>query len=427
MSQTESEGQIESAWGAGPSARYEALAEPFRPVFARIAEGARARELNRTRVHEPIRWLKEAGFTAVRLPVEAGGQGASLPELANLLIELSAADSNVTQALRVHFGVVEDILNTGDDARRARWLLRIAAGETTGSAWTEAGGPLEGFGTRLTETAGGLVVNGTKYYTTGSLYADWIDLGVAGPQGEELSVFVRTDAPGVAIVDDWDGFGQIASASGTTTFTDVPVAREEVVPDAERFRYSAAFYQLYHLATLAGIGRAVTAEVAGAVKARTRTYTHANGPRSAADPQVLAVVGRIRGAAYAAGAIALKAAESLQRAFESRFAGDEAAEERANAIAELETAQAQTVVTNLILDGATTLFDALGASATRAPLGLDRHWRNVRTLSSHNPRIYKDRIVGDFAVNGTLPPYQWRIGQPHPQPADAEPARQAAE
>ncbi|TSJ60265.1 monooxygenase [Starkeya sp. 3C] len=415
--------QIDSAWGAGPSERYEALADHFRPVFARIAEGAVQRELERELAFEPIKWLKEAGFGAVRLPVEAGGLGASLPELANLLIELSEADSNVTQALRVHFGVVEDILNTRDAARRERWFKRIAAGETTGSAWTEAGNAsIEAFGTRLTEKGGELTVTGAKYYTTGSLYADWIDFGVTGPQGEELSVFVRADAPGVKIVDDWDGFGQILSVSGTTTFTDVPVAREEVVDDKDRFKYSAAFYQLYHLATIAGIGRAITRDVARAVAARNRTYTHANGSRSSQDPQVLAVVGRARGAAYSAGAIALKAAESLQRAFDARFTGNDEAEEHANAIAELETAQAQTVVTSLVLDSATSLFDALGASATRKPLGLDRHWRNARTLSSHNPRIYKDRIVGDFAVNGTLPPYQWRIGRPA-----AEPARQAAE
>ena len=45
-------------------------------------------------------------------------------------------------------------------------------------------------------------------------------------------------------------------------------------------------------------------------------------------------------------------------------------------------------------------------------LGLDRYWRNARTISSHNPRVYRDRIVGDFAVNGTTPPPQYRVGQP---------------
>ena len=41
---------------------------------------------------------------------------------------------------------------------------------------------------------------------------------------------------------------------------------------------------------------------------------------------------------------------------------------------------------------------------------LDRHWRNARTAASHNPWIYKARIVGDWAVNGTEPLYVWQIG-----------------
>jgi alkylation response protein AidB-like acyl-CoA dehydrogenase len=104
-------------------------------------------------------------------------------------------------------------------------------------------------------------------------------------------------------------------------------------------------------------------------------------------------------------------AHAIERAYQSHFGGNEEAEEQANAIAELETSQAVTVVTNLILEASTLIFDTLGASSTKKPNGLDRHWRNARTLSSHNPRIYKDRIVGDYAVNGTPPPYQWRIGQ----------------
>lgn len=404
--------QIENAWGAGPGEAYEALAAPFRPIFVEIAAEATRRDLERDLPHKAIRLLKEAGFGAVRLPVAAGGKGASLPQFFNLLIELSAADSNITQALRGHFGFAEDILNTRDAARQALWFGRIGRGEITGNAWSEigTGAALERFSTNVAEKDGRLVLNGAKYYTTGSFFADWIDVGASNAEGEGISVAVRREAAGVEVIDDWDGFGQTLTASGTTTFRDVAVEPEDVVIDDERFKYSAAFYQLVHLATLAGIGRAITADVAKAVAERRRTYTHAAAARSSEDPQVLQVVGRIRAAAYAAGAITLQAAASLERAFAAHFEDDAEAEEKANAVAELEAAQAQTVVSDLILEASTLLFDALGASATKKPAGLDRHWRNARTLASHNPRIYKHRIIGDFAVNGTPPPYQWRIG-----------------
>lgn len=403
--------QIERAWGAGPTERYEQLASRFRPLFEDIAKGAIDRELTRQLPQAEIDRLKQAGLGALRIPVAEGGLGATLPELANILIELSEADSNITQALRGHFGFVEDVVNKASGETRQRWTERIVRGEIAGNAWTEVGAAKQdAFSTQVSRKDGRLVVNGTKYYTTGSLFADWIDVGATGLEGEGVSLQVRRNGPGVDVVDDWDGFGQRMTASGTTVFTDAAVDPGDIVVDDNKFRYGAAFYQLVHLATLAGIGRSLANEVAEAVAARTRHYSNGAGPRSSQDPQVLQVVGRLRSNAYAAGAIVLQVAAAVQRAHRAHFAGNAEAEEHANAIAELETSQAVTVISNLVLEAATVAFDALGASATRIPAGFDRHWRNARTLASHNPRIYKDRIVGDFAVNGTPPPYQWRIG-----------------
>ena len=403
--------QIERGWGEGPSQRYESLAERFRPIFKTIATGALERELHRRLPSAEIIELKRAGFGAVRVPEAEGGLGVTLPELFNLLIELSAADSNITQALRGNFGFVEDVVSKAPGPDRRRWTERLARGEIAGNAWTEIGEAGQAaFSTRVSEKNGRFVLNGRKYYTTGSLFADWIDVGATGLDGENVTVQVRRDDPGVEVIDDWDGFGQIGTASGTTIFTDAAVDPADVVADPGKFRYGAAFYQTVHLATLAGLARAIADETAKSVAERRRTYTNAAGPRSSQDPQVLQVVGRVRGNAYTAGAIVLQVARAVQRAHDAHFANDEAAEEQANAIAELETSQAVTVVTNLVLEASTILFDALGASSTRKPNALDRHWRNARTLSNHNPRIYKDRIVGDYAVNGTPPPYQWRIG-----------------
>lgn len=52
----------------------------------------------------------------------------------------------------------------------------------------------------------------------------------------------------------------------------------------------------------------------------------------------------------------------------------------------------------------------LGASSTSAGKALDWHWRNARTVSTHNPFIDKARVVGDWAINGNEPPFVWSIG-----------------
>ncbi|WP_158930490.1 acyl-CoA dehydrogenase family protein [Acidisphaera sp. S103] len=394
-----------NAWGTPPSLTYDRLAEPFRPIFQRIAAEAVQRDRERRLPHDQLAWLRQAGFTALRIPVEHGGLGATLPELFGLLSELAEADSNLTQALRAHFGFVEDLLNTADTAWRDRWYQRIVAGETVGSGWSETGNETVGkLSTTLTRDGDHWRINGQKFYTTGSYFADWIGAGAVDGDGDTVSALVSTRAEGVDVIDDWDGFGQKMTGSGTAKFADSPVDDDQVRPASERFVYRIAFFQLVHLATLAGIGRAAANEVAQAVAERPRTYSHAAAAASRQDPQVLQVVGRVRALAYAAGAIVAKAAQATQTAFEAGQGTDAGL---ALALSEIEVAQAQVVVPRLILDAATILFDALGASASRGSRGFDRHWRNARTLSSHNPLIYKERIIGDYAVNGTPPPLTW--------------------
>lgn len=402
--------QYFSALGLDNDDEYRVLAQHFRPIFARIREGALAREQQRELLHEPLQWLREVRFGAVRLPKEQGGYGASLPQLFALLTELAAADSNITQALRAHFGFVESILASDDAVRQQRWLERLAKGDWVGNAWSESGGAQQGtFSTTVLPHKDGFELNGEKYYTTGSLYADWINLGASDQNQQWVTVIVERQHPGVEVIDDWDGFGQRLTASGTTRFRQVPVAKDDISShQAGTTSSEPAFYQLVHLATLAGIGQAAAEDVAVAVRQRQRSYSHGNAPRTAQDPQILQIVGKVHGAVWAAQALVQQTARELAYAQQVRRQPELA--DAANQQAELATAQAQTVVSALILEAVEQIFDALGASATSNTLGLDRYWRNARTLVSHNPRVYKQRIVGDFVVNGHSPSYQWRIG-----------------
>ncbi|AVO59429.1 acyl-CoA dehydrogenase family protein [Pseudomonas chlororaphis] len=391
---------------------YEALAGRFRPIFSRIAAGAVAREQSRSLPYEAILWLKEAGFGAVRVPVEYGGGGASLPQLFQLLIELAEADSNVPQALRGHFAFAEDRLNAAPGPARDLWFKRFVEGDIVGCAWTEIGSVAIGdVITQVSPDGDKWRLNGEKFYSTGSIFSDWIDVYARrSDTGGDVIAAVRARQPGIVQSDDWDGFGQRTTGSGTSRFIDAEVEAENLIDFATRFKYQTAFYQLVLLATLAGIGRAALRDVAHQVRNRKRIYSHGNAPRVSEDAQVQQVVGEISALVYAAEASAVRAAEPAQQAYLARFVGNDEAERAANVAAEIQSATAQVVVTELIQRATSELFNALGASDIRQGKALDRHWRNARTVSSHNPVIYKARIVGDWAINGSEPPFVWQIG-----------------
>ena len=391
---------------------YQTLAERFRPIFARIAVGALEREQSRSLPFEQVKWLKEAGFGAVRVPVQYGGAGASLPQLFELLIELAEADSNLPQALRGHFAFVEDRLNAHADVPQDTWFKRFVDGDLVGNAWTEVGSIKIGqVGTRVSRVDEQWVVNGTKYYSTGSIFADWIDLyAQRDDNGADVIAAVRVQQPGITQSDDWDGFGQRTTGSGTSVFENAVVEPENLLDFTTRFKYQTAFYQLVLLAVQTGAGRAAVRDITEEIRKRTRIFSTGNASHVSQDVQVQQVVGKASAQVYAAHATTLRAAAALQVAYESRFAHNDEAERDANIAAELESAQAQVVIADLVLRATSDLFNALSASATSTGKALDRHWRNARTAASHNPLIYKERIIGDWEINGTEPPYVWQIG-----------------
>jgi alkylation response protein AidB-like acyl-CoA dehydrogenase len=246
----------------------------------------------------------------------------------------------------------------------------------------------------VTPDGDGWIVDGTKYYSTGNLYSDRIWVWGVTPDGVPASALIPADREGVELEDDWDGFGQRLTGTGTTHLRRVRAAADEVTvatydPDAPRVPIGA-FLQLYLTAVVAGITRSVRDEAVALLHRRTRSFTHGSTEIPREDPVLQQVVGEIASNAWAAEAIVLQAADAIEHA------DAHAASRRC--------AEAKVVVDRLGLRSATLLFEVGGASATKAEVNLDRHWRNIRTLSSHNPTTFKSRALGELLVNGaTLP------------------------
>lgn len=398
--------------------RLKQLRERFNPIFEKIAAGAAERDRSGELPRAEIAELAAAGFGAVRIAESDGGAGATLPELFELFVDLSAADSNVAQALRAHFAFVEDRLISAPGPARDKWLARFVAGELVGNSWTEIGTVKVGdVITKVTPDGnGGFKINGTKYYSTGSIFADWLDTYAERTDtGKRVIAAVHAHQPGVALAEDWDGFGQRTTGTGTSTFTDASVEEENLIDFDTRFKYQTAFYQQVLLAVLAGSAKAAEREFALELKNRKRTFSHAAANVASEDPQLLQVIGEVSAAAFAATATVERVSNALQGAYDSALelqAGVISVEEdeATNDYAELTSAQAQVALTPLVLTAITHAFDALAASATSISKNLDRHWRNARTAGNHNPWVFKARLIGDLAVNGTELPRAWAIG-----------------
>lgn len=394
------------------TANYEKVAAKYRPIFEKIAEGTLAREQQRSLPYEQINWLKQAGFGALRVPVKFGGDGVSLPQLFQLLIELAKADSNIVQALRGHFAFVEDRLNAHKVADQTLWLKRFVQGDLVGNAWTEIGQVKIGdVITRVKQKNNQLLVNGKKYYSTGTIFADWVDLFAYDETTDQhVIAAISRHASGVQVLDDWDGFGQKTTGSGTLSLTDVAIERDHILPFEQRFKYQTAFYQVIHLATLSGIAQSAVATFIHEVQKRDRIFSHGNADLVRNDPQILQVIGKASAQAYASETITLRTAEALQKAYLSHFGESEIKNIQANNDAELESAQGQVVISALVLELTSQLFNALGASASTTSKQLDRFWRNARVVSSHNPLVYKEKLIGDWEVNHEPLPFVWQIG-----------------
>ena len=397
------------------TSHHTAPVTPDSPAFRQLVADIAALPADSGRAtrgpHDAIDLVRAARFGAFRVPRSEGGGGASLRQFYAALIDLAAVNPDVPHILRAHFWFVEERLRSPDRAVRQRWLDRVVNGEIFGNAMSELGGGAAvgswAFQTTLTPDGDGYRLDGTKFYCTGTLFSDWTNVFAVLPNGELASACIPVSRAGVELADDWDGIGQPYTGSGTIRFNHVRVEANEVLRSAVDTAEVAAnskrgdpyligqICQLILTSIIAGILRSVATDAARLLRERSRTYSHAAAESPARDPLLQQVVGEIASAAFAAESIVLAAADAQDRAAAAPEDFDLAHEGSVRA------AQAKVVVDELAQRAASQLFDAGGSSAVRQSAGLDRHWRNIRTLASHNPAPYKARAVGDWLVNAT--------------------------
>ncbi|MBV1877033.1 MAG: acyl-CoA dehydrogenase [Pseudomonadales bacterium] len=383
----------------------------LKKVIEEIGKSATISKQEGNNPHPAIDIVRQSGLGAVRLPKAEGGAGYSLREFFSMFIDLAAADSDVPHILRSHYWFIEERLRSPNIEERSRWLKQVLKGDIFGNAVTEIGSSF-GIATTLTPKADDFILQGKKYYCTGSLYSDWVAVAAIMPDRELATAVIPTNRAGVELVDDWDGIGQQFTGSGTGIFDQVTVHADELMStqlvesrsSGKQIRVPtepyliAQFCQLILTAIIVGVMRNVVTDAVAMVKKRARTYAHGSAESAAADPLLLETIGRISSATTAAQAVVLAAADAQDEALATVVDGvaDFEAAHRGSLLA----AEAKVIIDEIAPRAATMLFDVGGSSAVKQSENLDRHWRNIRTLASHNPTVYKARAIGEFLVSG---------------------------
>ena len=373
-------------------------------LLAEIAGRSAARDADRELPFDTIEALRKTRFGAARVSRKLGGFGLSWRETLELVLQLSEADSNVAHIWRNHLLLTERLVVNGpSNPATERLRSDIAKGALIGLAASDTGD-----GSPLVQDGDGYRFTTKKKYSTGAMYADWIVSYGVLPDGSRANLIIPKDREGITLVDDWNGMGQRLTGTGTTVFDNVHLSSDEVISFEDLapnlMFMTSTVAQLVLTAVIAGIMAAVARDTRDLLRGRagSRTFYYAPNADSTRDPLLLATLGERLAEAFAARAIVLEAADALDDA--AAVIGGTADTLPAVEAAALAAAKAKVIVDAMAQRTASALFDVAGASATIRDLNLDRHWRNLRTVASHNPAVYKALVIGDHDVNGTPVP-----------------------
>ncbi|RKP55763.1 SfnB family sulfur acquisition oxidoreductase [Pararobbsia silviterrae] len=362
---------------------------------------ASLRDQQRRLPHDELNVFSQSGLWAITVPAEYGGAAVSYVTLTEVIRIVAAADPSLGQLPQNHLGIVDVIGLAGTPEQKRRFFAEVLAGKRFGNGFSERGTRnVLDLKTRITANGSGLRVNGTKFYSTGALFADWIPILALDDEQRGVLAFIERGTPGLKVVDDWSGFGQRTTASGTVIADNVEVSADAVLASYEAYdkpTRNGPLSQIIQAAIDAGIARAALDDTIRFVRERSRAWVDSGVERAADDPLTIREIGDLAIRIQAAEALLEKAAQAIDALPAEPTSADVAR-------ASVAVAQAKVLTTEAALRAGEKLFELAGTQSVLAEHNYDRHWRNARTHTLHDPVRWKYHLVGNYVLNGVEPP-----------------------
>ncbi|MFJ4192593.1 SfnB family sulfur acquisition oxidoreductase [Pseudomonas sp. NPDC089534] len=371
-----------------------------RQVADLLREGAAERDRRREVPADIVDAFSDSGLWGITVPREYGGAEVSFATLAQVIALVSAADPSLGQIPQNHYCLLEDIRLQGTAQQKEHFFGLVLQGHRFANALSETGGKnVQDIRTRLVAEGDGYRIDGRKGYCTGSLYAHWIGVLALDEQDRAQLAFVPRDTPGLVIVDDWSSMGQRTTSSGTVILDGLRVPAFHLFPSYRSYEsptLAGPFAQLTTAAIDAGIGRAALDDTIAFVREHARPWIDAGVEKASEDPLTIIQVGALE--------IRQEAAEALlERAGRALDAARPAPDEDSVAAASVAVAKAKVLTTEAAIEASNRLFELGGTRSSLTRHNFDRHWRNARVHTLHDPVRWKYHLVGNWALNGIKP------------------------
>ncbi|MEB3790424.1 SfnB family sulfur acquisition oxidoreductase [Acinetobacter sp. IK40] len=359
------------------------------------------RDQNRILPTEQIIQFSQKGLGGIRVPQQYGGAFVSNKTLAHVFRILSKADANVGQIPQNQFGLLNFINITGSDAQKQFIYTEVLAGKRIANGGPEKNSKdTKAIQTTLTLQNGQYLLNGEKFYSTGTSFADWLAIRVLHPDGHTVLAIIDRHAAGVEVINDWNGFGQRTTASGTVKLHNVIADPalffdERIIADTPNVR--GAYSQLLQVAIDVGIAEAAFDDTLSSVR-KARPVIDAGVEKASEEHYTLQEVGKLNILLDAAILLLDNAAEYLEELDQlTEISAEQAAR------ASILVAEAKIYANDAALHISEKLLELGGSRASLSQHNLDQHWRNARVHTLHDPVRWKFHAIGDYYLNGTHP------------------------
>ncbi|MBC9228172.1 SfnB family sulfur acquisition oxidoreductase [bacterium SPL81] len=359
------------------------------------------RDQNRILPTEQINQFSQKGLGGIRIPKQYGGAFVSNKTLAHVFRILSKADANVGQIPQNQFGVLNFINITGSDAQKQFIYTEILSGKRIANGGPEKNSKdAKAIQTTLSLENGQYFLNGEKFYSTGTSFADWLAIRALHPDGYTVLTIIDRHAAGVEVINDWNGFGQRTTASGTVKLHNVIADPalffdERIIADTPNVR--GAYSQLLQVAIDVGIAEAAFDDTLSSVR-KARPVIDAGVEKASEEHYTLQEVGKLNILLDAAILLLDEAAEYLDELDQlTEISAEQAAR------ASILVAEAKIYANDAALHISEKLLELGGSRASLSQHNFDQHWRNARVHTLHDPVRWKFHAIGDYYLNGTHP------------------------